>query len=76
MCSSDLLDEHLPYPTKILILDRSGDEIGLSGCRDPLMKKTQTSTETQHRHNEMALYDRPHTIPHNNHALKKYATTL
>jgi hypothetical protein len=36
------LDEHLPYPTKILILDRSGDEIGLSCSREPLLEKTQT----------------------------------
>jgi hypothetical protein len=56
------LDEHLPHSTKILILDRSSDEIGLRRYGATLMNKTQTGANAQQANNEVAP-DRLHEIP-------------
>jgi hypothetical protein len=53
----------LIHPAEILILDRSGDEIGL-GCNSmTLIKKTQTDdTETYRTNTTMGPYNGSHEI--------------
>jgi hypothetical protein len=57
------LHEDLIHPAEILILDQSGDEIGL-GCNSMTMiKKTQTDdTETYRTNHTMAPYNGSHEI--------------
>ena len=55
------LHDGLIHPAEILILDQSGDEIGLGRKGTTLIKKTQTDdTETYRTNNTMAPYNGSH----------------